>query len=146
MKRLCLVASAALASACPSALADDFSSLSASFGVTTVLSGIPHATTNNPDGTAINFWSPSQEGALPNDLPHLPSDLSAQPSGDSRILLQWSGLFSRASRVQRSWSLSSPDWQTIGAVPGMTQRIPSSFTDPISPDHPRAFYRLAPSL
>ena len=78
--------------------------------------------------------------------PHLPSDLSARPSGDGRILLQWSGLFSRASRVQRSWSLASPDWQTIGAVPGMTQGAPSSFTDSISPAQPRAFYRLAPSL
>ena len=45
-------------------LGDEFADLAASFGTTLTLSGLHHATTSNPDGTAINFWTNSYEGAL----------------------------------------------------------------------------------
>ena len=43
--------------------ADEFPDLAASFGTTRTLAGVHHATTSNPDGTAINFWTPDFEGA-----------------------------------------------------------------------------------
>src|SRR4051794_25290589 len=41
----------------------EFDDLSASFGTTLTLIGVKHTTTTNPDGTSINFWSSSFEGA-----------------------------------------------------------------------------------
>src|SRR6476646_9914590 len=52
---------ASLATAMPS-FADSFTDLSATFGTTRTLAGVAHATTTNPDGTAINFWDASFEG------------------------------------------------------------------------------------
>lgn len=43
---------------------DEFHDLAASFGTTLGLAGVYHATTSNPDGTAINFWTPASEGAV----------------------------------------------------------------------------------
>src|SRR5712671_1623896 len=43
--------------------ADEFGDLSDSFGMTLTLAGVHQATTSNPDGTAINFWTPDSEGA-----------------------------------------------------------------------------------
>ena len=43
--------------------ADEFSDVSESFGTTRILGGIAHATTTNPDGTGINFWTAASEGA-----------------------------------------------------------------------------------
>jgi DNA-binding beta-propeller fold protein YncE len=43
--------------------ADEFTDLAGSFGTATTVAGIAQATTNNPDGTAINFWVPASEGA-----------------------------------------------------------------------------------
>ena len=45
-------------------LGDEFQNVSDGFGTTLILSGVFHATTANPDGTAINFWTPAAEGAL----------------------------------------------------------------------------------
>ena len=42
---------------------DEFQDLSAAFGTTLTLAGVNHTTTSNPDGTAINFWTPAFEGA-----------------------------------------------------------------------------------
>ena len=42
---------------------DEFQNLSDSFGTTRTLVGAHHVTTSNPDGTAINFWTPGWEGA-----------------------------------------------------------------------------------
>lgn len=44
-------------------LADEFSDLVAGFGTTQTLAGLHHDTTSNPDGTAINFWTPDFEDA-----------------------------------------------------------------------------------
>ena len=56
-------------------LGDEFQDLSASFGTTRSLSGVKHATTSNPDGTAINFWIPASEGAVASGVglsnPHI---------------------------------------------------------------------------
>ena len=41
----------------------EFDDVSASFGTTLTLIGVKHTTTTNPDGSAINFWSSSFEGA-----------------------------------------------------------------------------------
>ena len=45
------------------ALPDEFTALSDKFGNATTLAGVPHATTTNPDGSGINFWTPNYEGA-----------------------------------------------------------------------------------
>ena len=45
------------------ALPDEFTALSDKFGNATTLAGVPHATTTNPDGSGINFWTPGYEGA-----------------------------------------------------------------------------------
>ena len=47
-----------------SARADEFHDLSAAFGSTLTLAGVHHATTSNPDGSSINFWTPASEGKL----------------------------------------------------------------------------------
>lgn len=44
--------------------AGEFEDLAAGFGTTLTLAGLPHATTSNPDGTAIDFWTPASEGAV----------------------------------------------------------------------------------
>src|SRR6185295_2460474 len=41
----------------------EFDDVSAGFGTTLTLIGVKHATTTNPDGTSINFWSSANEGA-----------------------------------------------------------------------------------
>ncbi|MHA3771233.1 hypothetical protein ACXR0O_06800 [Verrucomicrobiota bacterium sgz303538] len=43
---------------------DEFLNLSNSFGTISTVAGAHQSTTTNPDGTAINFWTPSSEGAL----------------------------------------------------------------------------------
>lgn len=48
---------------CVPLLADEFSDLAAGFGTTRTLAGLHHDVTSNPDGTAINFWTPDSEGA-----------------------------------------------------------------------------------
>ena len=58
------VHSAAALLATTSVRGDEFHDLAASFGTTLGLVGVYHATTSNPDGTAINFWTPASEGAV----------------------------------------------------------------------------------
>jgi hypothetical protein len=54
---------------------DEFQVMSDSFGTTRTLAGVKHATTTNPDGTSINFWTPASEGALASTVglsnPHI---------------------------------------------------------------------------
>src|SRR5882672_9848892 len=54
---------------------DEFQDLSAGFGTTLRLAGVHQFTTSNPDGTAINFWTPAFEGAPANTIalsnPHM---------------------------------------------------------------------------
>lgn len=58
-----------------SARGDEFQNLADSFGTTLTLAGVHHATTSNPDGTAINFWTPDSEGAVASTVglsnPHM---------------------------------------------------------------------------
>lgn len=42
--------------------ADEFQALATSFSLTKTLAGVHHATNNNPDGSAINFWNSGFEG------------------------------------------------------------------------------------
>lgn len=49
--------------AAPFLRADEYSDLVASFGTVTNVIGFHQATTNNPDGTGINFWTPAFENA-----------------------------------------------------------------------------------
>ena len=42
----------------------EFEDMAAGFGTTLTLAGIHHTTTSNPDGTAINYWTNSLEGAV----------------------------------------------------------------------------------
>ena len=55
--------------------ADEFQDLTAGFGTLTTLMGSHQSTTNNPDGTAINFWTAAYEGAPANSIilsnPHI---------------------------------------------------------------------------
>ncbi len=46
------------------AVAGEFSLLTQTFGNTSVLMGVYHSTTTNPDGTGIDFWTPEEEGAV----------------------------------------------------------------------------------
>ena len=54
---------------------DEFSDLSASFGTTLTLAGVNHPITTNLDGTAVNFWTNSSEGAVASTVglsnPHI---------------------------------------------------------------------------
>jgi DNA-binding beta-propeller fold protein YncE len=43
--------------------ADEFQDMADSFGTTLTLAGVHHEVTSNPDGSAINFWTPDFEGA-----------------------------------------------------------------------------------
>lgn len=58
-----------------SARADEFQTLSNSFGTTLKLAGVFHVTTSNPDGTASNFWTQASEGAVASNTglsnPHM---------------------------------------------------------------------------
>lgn len=53
----------------------EFQDLSDSFGTTLTLAGVHQTTTSNPDGTAINFWTNSSEGAVASTVslsnPHM---------------------------------------------------------------------------
>src|SRR5436190_18456187 len=51
------------------ARSDEFADMSAGFGTTLTLAGVHHATTSNPDGSAINFWTNSSEGAVASTAP-----------------------------------------------------------------------------
>jgi DNA-binding beta-propeller fold protein YncE len=55
--------------------ADEFQDLSDGFGTTLTLAGMPQSTTSNPDGTAIDFWTNTFEGALASTVtlsnPHM---------------------------------------------------------------------------
>src|SRR6266404_4609962 len=54
---------------------DEFADMSAGFGTTLTLAGVHHATTSNPEGSAINFWTNSAEGAVASTVglsnPHI---------------------------------------------------------------------------
>ena len=54
---------------------DEYVDLVNSFGDVTNIIGVHQATTNNPDGTGINFWQPAFEGALASSValsgPHI---------------------------------------------------------------------------
>ena len=58
-----------------SAWSDEYGDLVNSFGGVTNVIGIHQTTTNNPDGTGINFWQPAFEGAPANTValsgPHI---------------------------------------------------------------------------
>src|SRR5690349_12084601 len=41
----------------------EFDDLTNTYGSTLILAGVHHATTSNPDGTPINFWTSDFEGA-----------------------------------------------------------------------------------
>ena len=77
---------------------------------------------------------------------HLPSDLKPVSLDADGLHLNWSGLFSRGYRVQRTWSLLPADWQDIGASGGAPTGVPSTFVDPAVTGHTIGFYRLLPSL
>ena len=68
-----LVAGVSLCVPCLSG--DEFQDISAEFGTTLTLAGLHHATTANPDGTAINFWTPESEGVSAQNVglsnPHM---------------------------------------------------------------------------
>ena len=51
-----------------SARADEFQDLCDGFGTTLRLVGVFRSTTSNPDGTAINFWTPETEGAVASSV------------------------------------------------------------------------------
>ncbi len=57
------------------ALGDEFTDLSASFGTTLTLAGVNHPILTNSDGTAVNFWTNSSEGAVASTVglsnPHM---------------------------------------------------------------------------
>ncbi|MEO7319938.1 MAG: hypothetical protein ABIZ56_13190, partial [Chthoniobacteraceae bacterium] len=57
------------------ARADEYADLVNSFGGVTNIIGTHQSTTNNPDGTGINFWQPAFEGALASSValsgPHI---------------------------------------------------------------------------
>ena len=62
IQTLTLLTSILLATA--GARGDQFQDLADGFGTTLTLAGVHHATTSNPDGSAINFWAPASEGAV----------------------------------------------------------------------------------
>ncbi len=70
---LTLLAAACLATT--NSQADQFQDLADSFGTMWTLAGVHHATTLNPDGSSINFWTPSSEGAVASTVglsnPHM---------------------------------------------------------------------------
>lgn len=53
----------------PPAKATEFSDLVASFGTVTNIIGTHQTTTNNPDGTGVNFWLPFYEGQPASTVP-----------------------------------------------------------------------------
>ena len=63
------VLSAVLVALSAAALGDEFSDLVPTFGTTTRLIGTRQSTTNNPDGTGINFWLSAYEGTLAINVP-----------------------------------------------------------------------------
>ena len=74
-----------------------------------------------------------------------PRGIAFLPNG---LLLNWSGLFTRGYRIQRTSSLlpALVNWQTIGAAAGNAGGVQSEFLDPSATGQTTDFYRLAPSL
>ncbi len=107
----------------------------------------PRAVTLAPNGNLLVVCSDSGYVFRVNNLvPHLPSDLHSTHFGADGLRLNWSGLFGRGYLIQRTGSLVSPSWQTIGAAGGNAAGVPSDFLDPAAAGQPADFYRLAPAL
>ena len=75
MKKLAALSTAIVIACSSLARADEYGDLVNSFGGVTNVIGVHQTTTNNPDGTGINFWQPSFEGAAANTValsgPHI---------------------------------------------------------------------------
>lgn len=77
--------------------------------------------------------------------PTLPSAVNPAWISGSGLRLQWTGVYGRASRIERSSSLGPGSWEPVGAVPGLPAGQLSEFTDAGALSRPSAFYRLLPS-
>ncbi len=109
----------------------------------------PRAVTIAPNGDLLVVCNDSGYVFRVNNLmPHLPADLRSAHFDANGLLLNWSGLFTRGYRIQRTSSLlpALVNWQTIGAAGGNAGGVPSEFLDPAATGQTADFYRLAPSL
>ena len=109
----------------------------------------PRAVTIAPNGDLLCVCNDSGYVFRVNNLvPHLPADLHSAHFDANGLLLNWSGLFTRGYRIQRTSSLvpALVNWQTIGAAAGNAGGVPSEFLDPAATGQTADFYRLAPSL
>jgi len=73
------------------------------------------------------------------------ADLRLSLPGTNGVHLQWTGVFGRGYRVERSFDLNSESWQPLGAVGG-SAASPIKFLDPEPATQPQGFYRILPSL
>jgi len=78
--------------------------------------------------------------------PSLPSDLRLLLRPEGGVQLQWTGVFGRGYRVERTESLTPPVWVSVGAAPGRGDGVVSLFDEPASAMRDRGYYRLTPSL
>lgn len=106
----------------------------------------PRAVALAPNGSLLVVCNDSGYVFRVNSLvPHLPADLHSTHFGADGLRLNWSGLFGRGYLIQRTGSLASPSWQTIGAAGGQASGVPSEFLDPAAFGQTADFYRLAPA-
>lgn len=107
----------------------------------------PRAVTLAPDGNLIVVCNDSGFVFRVNSVspPDVLTDLHLSAQGMSGSILSWTGVFSHGYRVERAFSLTSPDWQSVGAVGGNPSG-PTLFQDAEPATHPQCFYRILPAL
>jgi DNA-binding beta-propeller fold protein YncE len=108
----------------------------------------PRAVTLAPNGNLLVLANDSGFLFRVQDIstPEMPPDfhLGFAPDG---VHLSWTGVFGRGYRVERTFDLSSGNWQPVTAGLGNAYAVPTDVVDPEPPaNHAQAFYRLLPSL
>jgi hypothetical protein len=107
----------------------------------------PRAVTLAPDGNLLVVCNDSGFVFRVNNVspPDVLTDLHLSAQGMSGTSMSWTGVFSHGYRVERAFNLTSPDWQSLGAVGGNAAG-PTLFQDAEPATHPQCFYRILPAL
>ena len=107
----------------------------------------PRAVTLAPNGNLLVVCNDSGFVFRVNNVspPDVLTDLHLSAQGMSGTSMSWTGVFSHGYRVERAFNLTSPDWQSLGAVGGNSAG-PTLFQDAEPADHPQCFYRILPAL
>ena len=107
----------------------------------------PRAVTLAPNGSLLVVCNDSgyvfqvNSSSAPTSL----ADLRLTVHGTNDVRLNWTGVFGRGYRVERTFNLTADSWQPLGAVGGNPAGA-TEFIDAEPATHPFCAYRVLPSL